>query len=355
MLFFAGLPETLAGDQLGANLAGARGAHSDESSRTRAGFGSSTDPAFQSSGSSAGSKLEERDVASLRKKFKFLEDFSDSYIRNTPYEALLRTETTAIKIGEFERNKAVTLRLSHNRDSLSTSFSSVSPGRDNHWDELHEARFLPGAGCTAAKLWLKARETFGDSSPLPISTYDMNRIGLGGYVSKRGWVEIHDVGKDSLSLKLFNINGCGNKILANKQEEEFKDILELGEFKLALRVAREALSFVHPWNKSISAIEGFLIQTNYVLRGGSVRDRETGSHLDTVCGLHLRGERGQVESPRTISQYWGSQGSLGIFLRCQASQQYPLVQAGWTGGKAEYRFCPSGHQFRQVRFLQVSG
>ena len=263
MLFFTGLPETLAGDELGANLAGARGAHSDESSRTRAGFGSSTDPAFQSSGSSAGSKLEERDVGSLRKKFKFLEDFSDSFIRNTPYEALLRTETTASKIGEFERNKAVTLRLSHNRDSLSTSFSSVSPGRDNRWDELHEARFLPGAGCTAAKLWLKARETFGDSSPLPISTYDMNRIGLGGYVSKRGWVEIPDVGSDSLSLKLFNINGCGNKILANKQEEEFKDILELGEFKLALRVAREALSFVHPWNKSISAIEGFLIQTNY--------------------------------------------------------------------------------------------
>ena len=148
MLFFAGLLETLAGDELGANLSGARGAHSDESSWTRAGFGSSTDPALQSSGSSVSSKLEERDVASLRKKFKFLEDFSDSFIRNTPYEALLRTETTAIKIGEFERNKAVTLRLSHNRDSLSTSFSSVSPGRDNPWDELHEARFLPGAGCT---------------------------------------------------------------------------------------------------------------------------------------------------------------------------------------------------------------
>ena len=91
----------------------------------------------------------------------------------------------------------------------------------------------------------------------------MNSIGLGGYVSKRGWVEIHDIGSDSLSLKLFNINGRGNKILANKQDEEFKDILELGEFKLALRVAREALAYVHLWNKSISVIEGFLIQSNY--------------------------------------------------------------------------------------------
>ena len=41
-------------------------------------------------------------------------------------------------------------------------------------------------------------------------------------------MEIHDIGSDSLSLKLFNINGCGNKILAYKQDEEFKDILELG-------------------------------------------------------------------------------------------------------------------------------
>ena len=99
---------------------------------------------------------------------------------------------------------------------------------------------------------------------MAISTYDMNSIGLGGYVSKRGWVEIHDVGSDSLSLKLFNINGCGNKISSSSgMVEEFKEIAELGEFKLALRVAREALSYVHPWNKSISALEGFLVQSNF--------------------------------------------------------------------------------------------
>ena len=103
----------------------------------------------------------------------------------------------------------------------------------------------------------------GDATHTPISTYDMNSIGLGGYVSKKGWVEIHDVGSDNLSLKMFNINGCGNKISSASSSEEFKDIVELGEFKLALRVAREALSFAHPWNKSICAIEGFLIQSNF--------------------------------------------------------------------------------------------
>ena len=76
---------------------------------------------------------------------------------------------------------------------------------------------------------------------------------------------VHDIGSDSLCLKLLNINACGNKVsTSGSQEGELREIAELGEFKLALRAAsaREALSFVHPWNKSISAIEGFLLQSN---------------------------------------------------------------------------------------------
>ena len=244
-------------------MRGARAAHSDEADRSARGSNSCNDPASSSS-SKPPPLISDCDVASLRKKFRFLEDFSDNFIRTTPYEALLKTETTAMKLSEFKRNKAVSTRLSSNRDKLSSCFSTVSSGRDNRWDELHESRFLPGAGCTAAKLWLRAREVIGDTCPMAISTYDMNSIGLRGYVSKRGWVEIHDVGSDSLSLKLFNINGCGNKISSSSgMVEEFKEIAELGEFKLALRVAREALSYVHPWNKSISALEGFLVQSNF--------------------------------------------------------------------------------------------
>ena len=236
--------------------------YSDESSRTRAGFSSCRDPASQPSNSF--NSLSVSDIASLRRKFKFLEDFSDDFIRSTPYEALLKTETTAIKLKDFEKSKAVSSRLSSNRDNLSTTFSVVQGGRDNRWDCLHESRFLPGAGCPAAKIWLRAREVLGSSGHVPISTYDMNCVGLGGFVSKRGWVELHDIGSDSLCLKLFNINACGNKVSSSSsQEGELKEIAELGEFKLALRAAREALSFVHPWNKSISAVEGFLLQSNF--------------------------------------------------------------------------------------------
>ena len=233
----------------------------DESARTRTGASASQDPANMS----APGTMEEGDILKLREKFPFLKDFSDKFIRSTPYEALLKTETTAIKLQDHERNKAVSLRLSTNRDKLAKCIIKVRGGEDNRWDILNEARFLPGAGCTAAKLWLKAREVMGATGHAPISTYDMNSIGLGGYVSKRGWVELHDIGSDSLSLKLFNINGCGNKVSGGvaSADPEMREIVELGEFKLALRVAREALSFVFPWNKSISALEGFMFQSNF--------------------------------------------------------------------------------------------
>jgi hypothetical protein len=209
----------------------------------------------------------DEDVASLRKKFSFLKDFSDSFIRSTPLEVLLKTETTAIKIKEFEKNKAVGSRLSANRDNLASTFYQVKSGADNRWDVIHESRFLPGACCPAVKMWLRAREVVGtENIPPPVGTYDMNAVGLGGFVSKRGWIELQDVGSDNLSLKLFNINGCGNKISSSRAVDtgdEFKEITELGEFQLALRVAREALSYVHPWNKSIAALEGFLVQSDF--------------------------------------------------------------------------------------------
>jgi hypothetical protein len=194
-----------------------------------------------------------------------LKDFSDQFIRTTPLEVLLKTETTAMKLKDMEKNRSSGTRLSNNRDELVSTFYDIQRGQDNRWSTLHEARFLPGACCTATQLWARAREVLGNTVHPAISTYDMNAIGLGGFISKRGWIEIQDPGSDSMALKLFNINGCGNRVSTKPSEasEEFKEIAELGEFQLALRVAREAMSYVHPWNKSVSAIEGFFHMTDF--------------------------------------------------------------------------------------------
>jgi hypothetical protein len=91
----------------------------------------------------------------------------------------------------------------------------------------------------------------------------MGSVGLAGYVSTRGWVELHNPASTKLSVKQFNINNCGSRASAKKTAEGDEDILELGEFKLALRALRTAMSFVMPWNYSVLALEGFFMQNNY--------------------------------------------------------------------------------------------
>lgn len=71
---------------------------------------------------------------------------------------------------------------------------------------IHSSRFLPGMACSAAKMWLLARETIGPNGIPPISTYDMAAVGLAGYVQPKGWVEIANPGSPNMILKLFNIN-----------------------------------------------------------------------------------------------------------------------------------------------------
>jgi hypothetical protein len=46
-------------------------------------------------------------------------------------------------------------------------------------------------------------------------------------------------------------------------EEGQKEMQNVGEFKLALRAARTAMSFALPWNFSIQSLEGFLIISDF--------------------------------------------------------------------------------------------
>ena len=259
------MPVSLDDAELLAAGIAARSDLDDESSRTRAGFNSSVDPARSGGGVNLAA-MADLDLEGIRVKFPFLREFSDIFVRSQPLDTLLRMETTSIKVHEFEKSKAASSRLAANRDKISSTFTSVVAGRDNRWDELHSARFLPGAGCSAGKLWLSARDVLGEGGMTPIGTYDMAAVGLAGFVSKRGWCELHQLGSDSISLRMFNINACSNKTPAtvtSGASEEFREIVDLGEFKLALRVAREAQSFVTPWNKSLSAIEGFMHRSNF--------------------------------------------------------------------------------------------
>jgi hypothetical protein len=66
---------------------------------------------------------------------------------------------------------------------------------------------------------------------------------------------------------MFSINNCtarvGRSTSTENPEATADDIQELGELKLALRTLRTAASFVHPWNHSFLAIEGFMLQSQF--------------------------------------------------------------------------------------------
>jgi hypothetical protein len=180
----------------------------EESSRAR--------PSHQASFVGRSRCISDDDIASLRRKHGFLADFSDDFIRGTPIGDLMKIESTAMKLKELERGKDVDDRLAANKAALASTFTEVAAGRDNRWSELHAARFLGGAGCSAVRLWLTARDKLGLAGHPPIGSYDMGAVGLAGYVSARGWCEMHNLGSSKLSIKLFNINNCSSKLSTKK-------------------------------------------------------------------------------------------------------------------------------------------
>jgi hypothetical protein len=130
--------------------------------------------------------LSDADIKVLRDKHLFLCDFSDAFIRNTSIGDLMKIESTAMKACELERVKDAGNRLAMNKIALANTFTTVGAGLDNRWNTLHEGRFLGGASCSTAKLWLTAKQHMGSSYAPPVGNYDMGSVGLAGYVSAKG-------------------------------------------------------------------------------------------------------------------------------------------------------------------------
>ncbi len=212
--------------------------------------------------------MSDADLACLRKRFPFLVDLSDRFVRSQTTSELLKLESTAMKMKMIEQSRDFEDRLASNKASLEERECKVPAGFDNRWDKLHPGRFLGGASCTTKKLWLEARKAVGLSGDRPVGCYDMGAVGMGGFVTSRGWIELHNPGSSRNALKLFSINNCAAKVSSSKNsskncEDDIEEIVELGEFKLALRTMRVAASMVMPWNFAYVALENFLQQTNF--------------------------------------------------------------------------------------------
>ncbi len=128
----------------------------DESNRSRAGFSSGPTP------DPGADQPSNPDLGSIKKKFSFLAaEYSDEFTSKNGLDTIIKLESTALRLKEAEKGRGIEKKLALNREELAATTIRV----DNRWDQIHPARFLPGAACSAAQLWLLARESMHGEQP----------------------------------------------------------------------------------------------------------------------------------------------------------------------------------------------
>jgi len=214
-------------------------------------------------GNSGQQRISQEDLRVMRDKFPMLNDFSESFLQSRTLDELLRIESTSLRIRDAERAREAEERLAQNKSNLPTKFYEVKAGRDNRWSEIHPARFLPGMACSATKQFKIAREVIGLTSPPALACYDMTSVGMGGFVTPRGWLEVGNMASTKLKISLFNINNAAKSSSSKNSEDEGHEMKDIAEFTLALRTMRVAAQFAVPWNLSFVALENYLLNRDF--------------------------------------------------------------------------------------------
>jgi hypothetical protein len=181
--------------------------------------------------------------------------------------------------------------------------TTVEAGLDDRSTQLHPARFLGGAVCSAKRLWQAARDVLGIDGVPPLASYDMTAVGLMGCVTARGWKELHNPASMNLTVKLFSPTNMASSTGSTRQlsladgctavnvGESLREIADLEELKLAVRAMCRAAHMALPWNQSFNAIEGFLLSSDWVrqeLSGRSNRAAILADFVNYVLGLNAQ-------------------------------------------------------------------
>jgi len=140
----------------------------DERSRTRGGFHhsqpgtnnitpesaqptSSGDPGYDSFRVNK-SQISGTAIQVIRSTVPHLAHLPDDYLASQPIDALIRANTAAKQADQSGTAKGADGRLNHNFQKAMANPVDVT-GTDNRSSILHPARFLPGAGVPAQRLW----------------------------------------------------------------------------------------------------------------------------------------------------------------------------------------------------------
>jgi hypothetical protein len=204
-----------------------------------------------------------------------IKDLPEEMVKQLPLPTLLQLNTALAKESRSAEKLSVNARLTQNAQKLLTSPVEVKHGWDDRKELLHEARFLGGSSCSGQHMWLRAREVLGAKGVVPLGNYDMDSVGCGGCVTPRGWQELHCPASPDLKLKMFYMPNVASSTLSARKVnledgesglsigDSMRDIADFDGFRAALHTLREAMAVALPWNRSVGAILGFMMNTNY--------------------------------------------------------------------------------------------
>ena len=199
-----------------------------------------------------------------------LRELPEALVKKLPLSAMFQLNSALAKERKTSNNLGVNTRLAHNTKKLARCPLSIQSGQDNRKELLHPARFLGGASCSLAEQWSAARAAIGEEGVTALGNYDFDSVGCGGSVTPKAWLEIHNPASQEMKLKFFHLPNVANSGLSSKKTEEeeggdsLREIADLESYKVALNTAREAMASALPWNRSVSAVMGLMVNTNYL-------------------------------------------------------------------------------------------
>ena len=214
-----------------------------------------------------------------------LQGLPEDMLYKLPLSAMFQLNTALGKEQKNTDKMGVNTRLAMNVQKIARKPIQVKEGLDNRKSMLHPARFIGGACCSATELWLEAKGVLGERGTTPLGSYDLDSLGCGGSVTPKGWQELHNPASQELKLKLFHLPNVANSGMQARKVnldggdeglsigESMREIVDLDSYKMALNTLREAMASALPWNRSIGAIIGLMMNTNFMQEdlGGNVR------------------------------------------------------------------------------------
>ena len=245
----------------------------------------------------------------LWKLLPHLQGLPEAMLNKLPLSAIFQLNTALGKEQKNTDKLGINTRMAMNIQQLSKKPTKVREGTDNRKSVLHPARFLGGACCSATELWLEGKKVLGEQGILPLGNYDLDSFGCGGTVTPKGWMELHNPASQELKLKLFHLPNVANSAMQAKRVslsggedalnigDNLKEIVDLDSYKMALFTLREAMASALPWNRSVSAILGLMMNTNFMqedLGGNIKRAAVLTEFTDYILGRNaLNWENGQ--------------------------------------------------------------